>query len=246
MSSILTMLIAASGLALTTAGPDCSTKTDCPMSGAKAECSDTAKAACDSEKTACSGDKMTDAAHYTEVSSEMTAEAYESAAWPAHNEDLYANNFQGQTLPVALGSETWLTETVETQGKVVVLDFWATWCPPCRAASPILDELQKENMDSLAVLAISGQREEQSKVESYVADNSVSYAHLFDPNQTVYKEFESRGIPLVVVMSTDGTVRWMGNPHEEGFLPAVEQTLAADPVLKMMDTSAQASAVTGG
>ena len=141
-------------------------------------------------------------------------EAYEQAEWPATNTDLYANDLQGQSLPVALGSETWLTDEVDTEGKVVVLDFWATWCGPCIKASPILDELQKDNPETLAVLAISGQNDDESKVRAYVEDHEVSYAHLFDEDQSVYTPFESRGIPLVVVMSSDGVIRWMGNPFE--------------------------------
>jgi thiol-disulfide isomerase/thioredoxin len=240
MSQILSMLIASSGLALNAAGPDCAASKECPMSGAKAAHCDSAKEACDSkDKQACDSKAAMDDVNMTLVS----ADAYETAAWPAHNTDLYANDFQGKALPVALGSETWLSESVTTEGKVVVLDFWATWCPPCRAASPILDELQKDNADNLAVLAISGQREEQSKVESYVAEHEVSYAHLFDADQSVYAEFESKGIPLVVVISSDGIIRWIGNPHEEDFVPAVNQTLAADPAVQA-HKSAQATTMT--
>ena len=223
MFQLIAMLVAGTGLALTTAGPNCATKKECPLTGDK-----TAQAAC-CDDGSCEGCQ----AHKTDT--------YTSADWPAHNTDLTAKNLQGQTLPVALGNETWLSESVDTQGKVVVLDFWATWCPPCRSASPILDELQQENPDALAVLAISGQSEERSKVESYVNKNSVSYAHLFDTNQTVFKTFESKSIPLVVVMSTDGIIRWIGNPHDENFLPAVNKTIAADPTVQSRLT-AQANA----
>lgn len=241
LALIVAPILAASGLALT-AGPDCSSSKDCPMSGAKTAHCDSAKEACDSkDKQACDSKSAMEDVSMTLVS----AESYNTAAWPSHNTDLYAKDFQGESLPVALGSETWLTKPVSTEGKVVVLDFWATWCPPCRAASPILDKLQKENPESLAVLAISGQREEQSKVESYVKEHKVAYSHLFDAEQSVYEPFESKGIPLVVVMSTDGTIRWIGNPHEEDFIPAVNATLAADPLLQQ-SMEAQASANMGG
>ncbi len=211
MSSILTTIIATSGIALAIAGPS----GGCPLCDSSKE--EKAAACCESEKSACCT---------------IDAKAYESAAWPEKNSDLYAKDLQGQTLPVALGSETWLTDKVETEGKVVVLDFWATWCGPCIAASPTLDELQKNNEETLAVLAISGQNDPQEKVRAYVEKNAVAYAHLYDADQSVFKPFESKGIPLVVVMSSDGVIRWMGNPHEEDFVPAVEKVLAADPMVQ--------------
>ena len=180
MSHLIAMLIASSGIALTTAGPNCAL---CADKGAD-------KSADKSSMCCGAGD--------CEGCQEKKAKAYESAEWPAHNTDLYANDLQGKPLPVALGTETWLSDSVDTDGKVVVLDFWATWCPPCRAASPILDELQKENPDSLAVLAIAGQRDPQSDVQSYIDEHPVAYANLYSDDQAVYNEFESKGIPQVV------------------------------------------------
>ncbi len=228
MSHLVAMIIASSGIALTGAGPNHAAKDKtegkacCPLTAAANEKADSC---CDGASSEC-------------CSTEISAEAYDNADWPAHNEDLYSNDFQGQALPVALGSETWISETVDTTGKVVVLDFWATWCGPCRAASPILDELQKENPDSLAVMAIAGQRDPESKVREYVAEHDVSYANLYDDDQSVYKPFESKGIPLVVVISTDGIVRWIGNPHDEAFLAAVNKTIAVDPALQALEAQA--------
>jgi thiol-disulfide isomerase/thioredoxin len=157
---------------------------------------------------------------------------YKNAAWPAHNTDLYAKDLQGQRLPVALGQETWLTEKQDLTGKVLVLDFWATWCGPCIAAEPKLEKLTKDFAGKVAVIGISGQREEQSKVESHLAKHEPKWVYLHDAEQRVYKPFESRGIPLVVVVSTDGVIRWMGNPHHKEFHAIVGQVIAADPLIK--------------
>ncbi len=157
---------------------------------------------------------------------------YKTAAWPAHNPDLYAKNLQGQKLPVPLGQEVWLTEKQDLTGKVLVLDFWATWCGPCIAAEPKLEKLMKDHAGKVVVIGISGQREEQSKVESHLETHEPKWVYLHDNEQRVFKPFESRGIPLVVVLSTDGVIRWMGNPHHKEFNDIVGQVIAADPLIK--------------
>jgi thiol-disulfide isomerase/thioredoxin len=157
---------------------------------------------------------------------------YAAAEWPAHNTDLYAEDFQGKNLPAPLGAETWLTAKQDLAGKVVLLDFWATWCGPCVAATPKLAELQKAHPDSLAVVGVSGQGEDAETIRSYLAEHKPSFAYIHDDAQTVFKPFKSRGIPLVVVVSTDGVVRWIGNPFEPDFKPAVEQIVKADPLVK--------------
>jgi len=205
--NMIAMILAATGLGLGVAGePD-----KCPLCA-------------ENEKTA-------------EVTPEATPvidpAEYAKAEWPKHNsgDALYAKDFQGKQLPVTLGNETWLSEQVKTEGKVLVLDFWATWCPPCVAASPILDKLQKDHKDDLAILAIGGQREDIDTVRSYMGEHKVAYSHLFDENQSVFTPFDSEGIPLVVVISTDGVVRWIGNPHDKNFKKAVAQTLKVDPMV---------------
>ncbi len=164
----------------------------------------------------------------------IEANAYETASWPAHNRGrLNAMNVQGQKLKVGLGSETWLTEQVDLKGKVLVLDFWAVWCPPCRAAEPKLHAVQEAHEGNVQVVAISGQGESQSKVESYIGKKSdLNYTHLYDGEQSIYKSIKVRAIPHVVVLSTDGVVRWQGNPHDKAFRSAVDQVVANDPMIR--------------
>lgn len=158
------------------------------------------------------------------------AAAYASAQWPAHNSgELYASNVQGKKLPVPLGGERWLTERQDLSGKVIVLDFWATWCGPCLAVMPALDELQKANPGTLAVLGVAGQGENLNTVNAYLRRSKHSYGQLFDAKQAVYKSLQVRAIPHVVVLSTDGVVRWQGNPHLPQFRAAVEQAIKVDP-----------------
>ncbi|USN97964.1 MAG: redoxin domain-containing protein [Phycisphaeraceae bacterium] len=180
----------------------------------------------------------------------VPAEAYARAPWPARNTgQLYATDLQGQRLPVPLGNEEWLTPKPEAplEQHVLVLDFWATWCGPCRRASPMLDAIQKKHKGEVLVLAISGQAhgsqypEDPATIRAFMQQHPVSYSYLSDMKQTLYNRFDIKGIPHTVVVSTDGVIRWQGIPLVPGFEEAVEQVIAADPLL-----AARRAAADGG
>ncbi len=164
---------------------------------------------------------------------EILPAKYTRADWPEKNTGkLNAKNVQGKQLPVPLGNEEWLTKEKDLEGKVLVLDFWATWCGPCRRASPMLDKLQKKYEGKLEVLAISGQSEDEGTVRKYIGKKKNAYSHLFDKKQSIYRKLEIRAIPHTIVMSTDGVIRWQGNPLSPAFKKAVEQVIAQDPMFE--------------
>ncbi len=164
---------------------------------------------------------------------EILPAKYTRADWPEKNTGrLNAKNVQGKQLPVPLGNEEWLTKEKDLEGKVLVLDFWATWCGPCRRASPMLDKLQKKYEGKLEVLAISGQSEDEGTVRKYIGKKKNAYSHLFDKKQSIYRKLEIRAIPHTIVMSTDGVIRWQGNPLSPAFEKAVEQVIAQDPMFE--------------
>ncbi len=86
---------------------------------------------------------------------------------------------------------------------VVLINFWATWCPPCRKEMPDLDALYQRYKDQgLIVLAISD--EEPAKVTAYLRNHSVSYPILLDPGRKVNEEFHVDGIPKSFVYDRQG------------------------------------------
>ena len=86
---------------------------------------------------------------------------------------------------------------------VVLVNFWATWCPPCRKEMPDLDALYQRYKDQgLIVLAISD--EEPAKVTAYLADHGVSYPILLDPGRKVNEAFHVDGIPKSFVYDRQG------------------------------------------
>ena len=91
----------------------------------------------------------------------------------------------------------------DLRGKVVLVNFWATWCPPCRKEMPDLDALYNKFKDQgLVVLAISD--EEAAKVSPYLAEHKVSYPVLLDPGRKVNDLFIVEGIPKSFVYDRSG------------------------------------------
>ncbi len=89
------------------------------------------------------------------------------------------------------------------KGKVVVVNFWATWCPPCRKELPDLQELSVKFKDKgLVVLGITD--EEISKVQPFVSKQGMTYPILLDAGRKVNKQFNVLGIPRTVIYDRNG------------------------------------------
>lgn len=88
-------------------------------------------------------------------------------------------------------------------GKVVLVNFWATWCPPCRKEMPDLDALYKEfRGKGLVILAISD--EDRATVAPFIAAQKLSYPVLLDPGRVVNDLFAVQGIPKSFVYDRAG------------------------------------------
>jgi peroxiredoxin len=100
-----------------------------------------------------------------------------------------------------LGGKTWTLK--DLRGKVVLVNFWATWCPPCRKEMPDLEALYAQFKDQgLVILAISD--ENAVKVRPFVAEQKVTYPILLDPGRKVNELFQVQGIPKTFVYDRGG------------------------------------------
>jgi len=143
--------------------------------------------------------------------------------------ELYGNDLRGKKAP-ELVTEKWLTDKPETKGKVVLIDFWATWCPPCRESIPELNDLQKKFKENLVVIGISN--EPEKTIADFRTKTQMNYALAIDTLSRTSKVVGVKGIPHVVIMSTDGIVRWQGFPldsKEPLTADIVQQLISADP-----------------
>ncbi len=100
-----------------------------------------------------------------------------------------------------LSGKTWTFS--ELRGKVVLVNFWATWCPPCRKEMPNLETLYgRFGSRGLVVLGISD--EEAAKVEPFIRERKVSFPVLLDPGRKVNEMFVVEGIPKSFVYDREG------------------------------------------
>ena len=165
-------------------------------------------------------------------------EAYAGASWPdANTSPLSAKNLQGEPLPEpGLDRGEWLTHepAVRLDERVLVLDFWATWCGPCIAAAPGLERAQREHDGRIQVIGVSGLNDTREDVLAHLKRNPSEVLHRFDGQNTLLNAMQVRGIPHVAIVSTDGVVRWQGHPGVPGFGAALAEVVRADPLLRSL------------
>lgn len=89
------------------------------------------------------------------------------------------------------------------RGQVVLVNFWATWCPPCRKEMPDLQALYDKYQDQgFVVLSISD--EESAKVQPFISERKITYPVLLDPGRKVNDLFQVEGIPKSFVYDRQG------------------------------------------
>ena len=91
-------------------------------------------------------------------------------------------------------------------GKLVIINFWATWCAPCKKEMPSLDKLyQAENFKNLQVFAVNMEQPNQLKTKKFFADLNIKKLEIFfDNNLNFVKEFKLRGVPTTVLINKKG------------------------------------------
>ena len=108
--------------------------------------------------------------------------------------------------------------------KIYIVEFWATWCPPCRTSIPHLSELQKKYKDSVTIIGVTGKAKEAQRgvtleqVRKFVADENsdIEYTVALDKDGKSSKAYQGRynfkWIPHAYVISKKGNVIWYGHP----------------------------------
>jgi cytochrome c biogenesis protein CcmG, thiol:disulfide interchange protein DsbE len=131
----------------------------------------------------------------------------------AEEKKLWAKSYLGKPAP-EITVQKWLTKEPDRKGKFVLIDFWATWCPPCRKAVAELNQFHAKFGDKLVVMGISDENEDV--VRKFTTDN-IKYFSALDETAALKKKYEVTGIPHVVIINPAGIVVWEGFPFLEGY-----------------------------
>lgn len=108
----------------------------------------------------------------------------------------------------------------DNYGKPIVLNFWASWCPPCRSEMPSFDKLYKEKGDVINVMMVNltdGYRETTDAAEAFTEKNGYSFPVFFDTEIEGANGYGIMSIPTTVFIYADGTIMgtYMGAMNED-------------------------------
>ncbi|MBI3880074.1 MAG: TlpA family protein disulfide reductase [Verrucomicrobia bacterium] len=121
---------------------------------------------------------------------------------------MWAKSILGQKAPDFV-VEKWLGPEPRREGKFVLIDFWATWCGPCRKAIPELNAFHKKFGDKLVVIGVSDEAEEKVRA---LSNPKIEYFSALDTKKRMNTALEINGIPHVILIDPKGIVRWEGFP----------------------------------
>jgi len=127
------------------------------------------------------------------------------------------------TLPSAAGTNLRLQEQ---RGQVVMLNFWATWCGPCRREMPQLNRLYEKYRKAGFVLLGVNVDENPANAVGVSSKLGVQFPVLFDKDQRVSRLYDLSTMPSTVLIDRDGRVRYIHLGYKDGFEDAYDKQIA--------------------
>jgi thiol-disulfide isomerase/thioredoxin len=107
----------------------------------------------------------------------------------------------------------YLGKQPELSGKPVLVEFWATWCPPCRKSIPHLNQIYaKYKSQGLEIVGITD--EDEATVKKFQEQIPMDYNVAINTPQSIYQQFGIEGIPTAFLVSKEGKIVWTGHPME--------------------------------
>ena len=130
---------------------------------------------------------------------------------------VYAGDAKGPAPDFTLASKDGGNVRLQEQlGNVVLINFWASWCGPCREELPYLEALQQEYADlGFTILAVNLDKD-PAKANILLNDIPVSFPVLFDVNKDVSKLYDVQAMPTTVIVDRDGNQRLLHKGYKSG------------------------------
>ncbi len=123
--------------------------------------------------------------------------------------DLSLETLEGETIALS-----------DLRGQVVIINFWATWCPPCRAEMPALQKVYEQYRDQgLTILAVN-QQESNQRVADFTGQFGLTFPILMDRDGRVFARYRVTALPTTFFVDREGIIRevTIGGPMSEPFI----------------------------
>jgi len=105
----------------------------------------------------------------------------------------------------------------EYRGSVVMINFWASWCGPCRQEMPALEQLYKRYQDLGFVILGVNTDEDPSKSRILLKDIKVTFPVLFDSNNNIVKTYDVQAMPTTYLVDRNGNLRYVHKGYKPGY-----------------------------
>lgn len=140
------------------------------------------------------------------------ADDYQSPLYPG-GKQLWAQSRLWQAAP-EFKVEQWIGDQPDTEGKYLLIEFWATWCSQCKKSVPLLNRLHQRFRDELVVIGIS---DEPAEKVSAMHKPVIEYYQAIDTQARMKNALAVKGIPHIIIVEPGGAVVWEGFPLLEGY-----------------------------
>jgi len=105
----------------------------------------------------------------------------------------------------------------EHRGQVIMINFWASWCAPCRKEMPLLEELYQRYKDGGFTLLGVNVEEDSSAAKDLLKEIEVSFPILFDSKNSVSQLYNVEAMPSTIIVDRDGNMRFIHKGYQPGY-----------------------------
>ncbi|MBA6233601.1 MULTISPECIES: TlpA family protein disulfide reductase [unclassified Colwellia] len=133
---------------------------------------------------------------------------------------LFLSAAQAQSV-AKISAKTQLDRLIaQHRGEVIYVDFWASWCGPCRKSFPWMNKMQREHQSKGFTVVSINLDAEQALAKEFLQDNSANFAVVYDPKGDLARFFKIQGMPSSLIINKEGEIKYA---HSGFFTAKVSQ-----------------------